>query len=631
MSEREIGGSRGSAAPGQAGRVESRIDVGAGGWIGLGELEDRRELCTEWLKLVVSMIQGVRQGLVLLREEEGEGFLPAAVWPEGAGDLDSLGRAAQKALQAGEAVLLTGEEGDGTGGPRVAQPLMTGGKAWGVLVLEVEPRPEQRLRGVMRGLQASAGWLKSLDPHKRSVTADAGDEGARLVLESIAVLAEKEGFLASALGLAIRLEKELGCERVSLGVMKKRRLTVHAVSTSPQFVHKTNLVRSIESAMEEACDQETTVQHPVPEDAPFTVSIAHRAHARAYGHRSILSVPFDRNGEIVGAITLERPEGHPFTEEEVLAVEAVAALAGPQLDLAKREERWLGAKILESAGGSLRSLMGPRKRATRLILGAAILSILFVAFKQTDYRVTSDAFLEPEEQLLLSAPIQGYVVEAPARAGDLVSEGDLLYRLDDTELRLEVARLDGEHAQARKRHLQAMASGVAASVRILAAQLEQLRAQRELAGEQLARARVFAPMDGVIVSGDLTQSIGSPIERGQVVYTIAPLGNYRVVLQVADADIDECLVGQLGVIVLTAMPDREFELRIVQVTPVSTSEEGMTYFRVEAEFLEGVPREVLRPGMEGVGKVSVGRRSILWTWTHGTVDWLRMLLWKWTP
>jgi multidrug resistance efflux pump len=576
------------------------------------------------------MIKGVTRGLVLLREEQGEGFLPVAAWPEGSGKLDNLGRAAQKALQAGQAVLLTTEEGQGDR-PMIAHPLMTDGKAWGVVVVEVEARSEERSRGVMRGLQASSGWLRSLDPHRKAAIADEGDEGARLVLGSIAVLAEKRGFKSQALGLAIRLEKGLECERVSVGIMKKRRVTAQAVSTSPQFVQKTNLVRSIESAMEEACDQETTVQHPAPEDAPFVASIAHRAHARAYGHRSILSVPFDRNGEIVGAITLERPEGHPFTEQEVLAIEAVAALAGPQLDLSKKDERWIGAKVTESGKSALKALVGPRKRVVRLVLGALIAGSFFVCIKQTDYRVTSDAYLEPRQQLIVAAPIQGYVAEAPARAGDVVSRGDLLYATDETDLRLEVARLEGEREQARKRHLQAMAAGTPADVRILAAQLRQLQAQLDLADEQLSRARVLAPIDGVVVTGDLTQLIGSPMERGQAAYTIAPLDGFRVVLQVSDAEIDECVPGQEGVIVLTSMPGKEFGVRLDQVTPISISEEGMTYFRVEAKLLGEVPRDLFRPGMEGVGKVSVGERSLIWTWTHRAVDWFRLLWWRWTP
>jgi hypothetical protein len=53
-------------------------------------------------------------------------------------------------------------------------------------------------------------------------------------------------------------------------------------------------------------------------------------------------------------------------------------------------------------------------------------------------------------------------------------------------------------------------------------------------------------------------------------------------------------------------------------------------FRVEAQ-IDGGNAARLRPGMEGVGKVSVGERSLIWIWTHGFFDWLRLALWNWMP
>ncbi len=39
----------------------------------------------------------------------------------------------------------------------------------------------------------------------------------------------------------------------------------------------------------------------------------------------------------------------------------------------------------------------------------------------------------------------------------------------------------------------------------------------------------------------------------------------------------------------------------------------------------------LRPGMEGVGKVQVGDRKLIWIWTRYLVDWLRIQLWWLLP
>jgi hypothetical protein len=39
----------------------------------------------------------------------------------------------------------------------------------------------------------------------------------------------------------------------------------------------------------------------------------------------------------------------------------------------------------------------------------------------------------------------------------------------------------------------------------------------------------------------------------------------------------------------------------------------------------------LRPGMEGIGKISAGRERMIWIWTHGLTDWLRLWVWSWWP
>jgi hypothetical protein len=74
-----------------------------------------------------------------------------------------------------------------------------------------------------------------------------------------------------------------------------------------------------------------------------------------------------------------------------------------------------------------------------------------------------------------------------------------------------------------------------------------------------------------------------------------------------------------------------FALKVRRITPVSVAEEGRNYFRVEAELQTdaGKAPPPMRPGMEGVGKVDAGERSLLWIWTHRFTDWLRLKSWEW--
>jgi multidrug efflux pump subunit AcrA (membrane-fusion protein) len=143
----------------------------------------------------------------------------------------------------------------------------------------------------------------------------------------------------------------------------------------------------------------------------------------------------------------------------------------------------------------------------------------------------------------------------------------------------------------------------------------------------LSRTQLTAPIDGMIVKGDLSQSLGSPVEQGTVLFEIAPLDEYRIILLVDERDILEVNEGQQGQLALTAMPGETLEFDVTRITPVSSQESGSNTFRVEAHLHES--SQQLRPGMEGTGKIVVGPRRLIWIWTHTLVDWLRLTLWSW--
>ena len=134
----------------------------------------------------------------------------------------------------------------------------------------------------------------------------------------------------------------------------------------------------------------------------------------------------------------------------------------------------------------------------------------------------------------------------------------------------------------------------------------------------------------IVVTGDLSQSLAAPIERGQVMFELAPLDDYRVVLQVDEHDIAAVKLGQKGELVLTALSGHHYPFSVSKITPVSTAKEGRNFFRVEADL--GSNAELrLRPGMEGVAKVEVEERHLAWIWSRRLLEWLSLKSWAWLP
>lgn len=184
-------------------------------------------------------------------------------------------------------------------------------------------------------------------------------------------------------------------------------------------------------------------------------------------------------------------------------------------------------------------------------------------------------------------------------------------------------------ARSRCERRQAIAEGNRARARVLEAQGEQVRAQLALIDEQIVRTRLVAPFDAVVVKGDLSQSLGAAVERGNVLFELAPLDTYRVIMKVDERDIADVAVGKSGRLALTSMPNEELTLVVEKITPVSVVDQGRNFFRVEARASGAIDR--LRPGMEGVGKIYVDERRLIWIWTHKLVHWLRMWAWSWWP
>ena len=255
--------------------------------------------------------------------------------------------------------------------------------------------------------------------------------------------------------------------------------------------------------------------------------------------------------------------------------------------------------------------------------------MLFLTFATDTYRVQATATLEGAIERVAVAPIAGYIIEANVRAGDLVAEGDPLFRIDDRDLRLEFLKWSSQKEQIQRQQRDALAQHERSEVNILRAQLDQADSQLRLISEQIARTRASAPFDGIVVSGDLSDKLGAPVERGEILFTIAPLDEYRVALQVSENEISSVEVGQQGQLVLAATPGQVLPITIEAITPVSTVADGKNTFRLEAS-LEGKP-DFLRPGMQGAARIEIEERSVGWIWTHEFVQWFKLWLWSWWP
>jgi RND family efflux transporter MFP subunit len=594
-----------------------------------------QSVAENWLTWQCTMITGTCHGVIALGAPDQGPYRPTACWPEGSDPSVALSKTAKAAISKRKGVvaeLKSSNADEGVEKDAIAYPIVIDGKLLGVAAIEVERQPNVRQKSVLQMLQWGAAWFQAMCDQQGQAQQQSGVAGGDklgMVLELVSTAVEQERFQAAATGVVTELATRLKLERVSLGFIHGKHIKVKALSHSARFEGRQSLLRQIGAAMDEALDQESTIVYPAASKTAMDVSRAHGELARQHGARAVCTVPLSMDHEIYGAITFERPGHEPLEPELVKLCEQAAALVGPILEVKRRDDRWLITKLLDSLSHHCGRLFGRGHLVFKTVALLLAGLVAFLSIATGEHRVAATAALEGTVERVAVAPEDGYVATASVRPGDLVKEGQELATLDSKDLELERVKWTSQREQLTKEYREALAKFERAQVSILRARIEQSDAQIALLNEQLARTQILAPFDGVIVSGDLTRTLGSPVERGQVLYKIAPLNDYRVVLEVDERDFSDVVLGQTGFLALAAAPNERLEITVNKITPVSTAEEGSNFFNIEASLAN--PPQHLRPGMQGVGKIEVGERRLIWIWTHRIVDWLRLWIWAWWP
>ena len=243
-----------------------------------------------------------------------------------------------------------------------------------------------------------------------------------------------------------------------------------------------------------------------------------------------------------------------------------------------------------------------------------------------DYRVTAPAHLEGAVQRVLVAPADGYLRDAQVKPGDTVKADQVLAELSDQDLELERRRWTSELAQHENSFRSALAKGDRIEYVLSLGKSESARAQLALVQQQMARSRIRAPFDGIVIKGDLSQMLGAPVRRGDVLLTVAPVDAYRLIIEVDEREIGDVALGSSGALALAALPSATNAFEVVRITPVATAKDGRNFYEVEAKL--DATGAGLRPGLQGVAKIAAGQRSTAWIWGHRFVDWARLSLWS---
>jgi biotin carboxyl carrier protein len=465
----------------------------------------------------------------------------------------------------------------------------------------------------------------------------------------------------------------LGCDRVTVAILKHGACQVEAVSGQDTIDTRSNVVTllgklatrvvksgeplwyggstedlppQIEEAIEDYVDQSYTKSLAViPLREPKQVD----ASAPGTGGQVAIE-ELSHTGKIIGALVIEQIESD--IPRDILA---------PRLDLVyEHSARALTNSIDHNSLflmpvwrtiGKSRWVVEARTLPKTIMITATVLVLLLAGLViPANFDMKAKGTLQPVKKQEIFAPMPGEVIDILVDNGDRVQAGDVIARMRNPELEIKKQEIEGQYKSANEQFMAVMNQLTSPSqpltnaerIRLegdqakLRPQVKYAEEQLRLIKERVEKLTIKSPIAGQVITWDVKKQLQNrPVETGQVLLTIAAadtdyevelkmperrighLHRYRDRVKSADSNND------LKVDFISMYnPGVKHHGQVIQVNPTAEPDEehgNMVRIRVQ-------PDEKLlnpRPGATVTANVHCGRAPWLWAKLHEAYEWLQ--------
>jgi hypothetical protein len=469
---------------------------------------------------------------------------------------------------------------------------------------------------IVGALQLVASHIALWHLRRDVSTAEAHRATSALLLQVIARL-ENCGDLQSAAYLLVNdLPPILGCQKIAIGLCRDAgrasdkasacRLT--AISHLSQFDRRSELVRAIEAALDEAVINEGLTVWTGSTCAQPGLPLAHRKLCSAAGVSAVVSSPLrDRQGRLVGAWLLLGDKDRVDQPGMLGRFRTFERPVGASLELIGRGEPNRVSRYL--------SMLLDRRKAWQIKVGllVAMLAVALLLLP-LPYKIGCDCQLQPITSRCVVAPYDGTLDKSRVEPGDLVGKGHVVAELDGRELRWELAGLEAQRGRAAKSRDTALATHDVATAQQARLEMKRLGLQIDLLTRRLENLAIKSPIDGIVISGDLKRAEGVPLTAGQQLFEIAPLDRMVVEIAIPEREIAHVRPGMPVTLGVDAFPGKVWHGRLQRVFPRVEVRDAASVFIGEVHLAE--TSQPLRPGMNGWAQIHGRRHLLIWNLLH---------------
>jgi RND family efflux transporter MFP subunit len=423
-------------------------------------------------------------------------------------------------------------------------------------------------------------------------------------------------------------------DRCGIAIQQKGKLRLGAISgaaevdrKSPEALRMEELLQWVFLSGSDASVTQTE-DGAISADRPETEE-KFRAVFRETGLRSFFGVVLkDEEGKL-GALAFESTEPFLFDEEtrdllSILVNQATVAVRNAQLyQQVPLAGFW---KPLLEKRRKFSEI--PRRRRRTWAIGAAVAAFILVVFPWP-LRIGGPARVLPGRRAAVTSLVDGVVASVLHREGDAVAAGDVIATLKDEGFQADLAAAGTELALAESEISSAREAGSASAVYDAEARRNQARALIALDNERLAQTRLRAPAAGVIVTPRIEERVGQLLARGTEFCVVADVSRLTAEIAIPESEAALVAPGHRVTLKFNPFPGRTFHGTVERVA-ARIREEGSERFQI-AEVGIANPEGILKTGMLGAAKVSVGTRRVVTALFRKPVRYLWNKIWPMLP
>lgn len=506
-------------------------------------------------------------------------------------------------------------------------PLIHAGKIRGCIGLVLIAKDVKELQPFLVILQTALGFFHYTLLHEEVREGMLAIQQTSALVELTSLAASAPFFDESLRILADEIQEHLKCHAVALGMIHGKRIRLASLSGSTRFDKRGSTAYALQSAMRETVLHNTPIhwpRRPEETDRPDLSDVAHQELQRVLDLAHSVSFPLKRgDGKTVAVLTVMWRHDHLPTPVTYRFLDSAAPHLGSLIH-----------KFRQADPASSRKwhhyLWGRVSKRKRTFLAAAGVLFIGILCWPIHFPVNVDCLVQPVLRRVVSSPFDGILKKSFAEPGQNVKQGELLALLDDRELLWKHAELLAARDRAiRQRDLAMTDNDSPVAVTQMAQfEVESLDLEIRLVEYRQDNLELRAPLDGIILSGDLQRAEGIPLRQGQVLYEIGPDERMIVELLIPAHDIALVQPGAEVRMRLASFPGASWHTTIRTIRPQSEIIDSRNVFVAEAEIHNKDNLAVLRAGMKGRARISGDSAPIGWVLTRRLWDFIHLhLLW----